>query len=110
MELIIIFIALVAAAAGLFFIARNATTVCVIEIEAGKARIVRGAIAPRVLADIGDVIRRPKVRAANVRITRDRGRAAIAMKGTLTEAQEQQLRNVIGSVPLAKLVNARRKR
>jgi hypothetical protein len=31
------------------------------------------------------------------------------MSGDLGDAQMQQLRNVVGSVPLAKLVNARRR-
>lgn len=91
----------------LWAVARNATTVCVLEITGGKVAVKRGGIAPRVLSDIRDVVRRPKVRRATVRITRSRGRAHVAIRGNLTREQEQQVRNVVGTVPLAKLVGAR---
>jgi hypothetical protein len=45
-----------------------------------------------------------------VRIARSHGSAALSAKGDLTDAQLQRIRNVIGSVPLAKLVNARGRR
>jgi hypothetical protein len=36
--------------------------------------------------------------------------ADVEIKGDLSEAQVQRVRNVIGSVPLAKLVNTRARR
>ena len=91
----------------LWTVARNATTICVLDIKIGKVTARRGAIAPGVLSDIRDVARRPKVRRATVRITRSRGRAVVSLRGTLTPDQQQQIRNVIGTVPLAKLARAR---
>jgi HAMP domain-containing protein len=103
-------VALLAVFGGvLYWAARNAITICVIEVERGKLRVKRGGIAPRVLADIGDVVRRPRVKRATIRIVRERGFARLHMSGDLGDAQMQQLRNVVGSVPLAKLVNARRR-
>ena len=98
------------AATVLWFAARSAITVCVAEIRDGKVSITHGGIAPRVLADIADVVARPRVERATLRIVRARGRAEIAMKGELSASQVQQIRNVVGSLPLAKLANARVRR
>ena len=94
---------------ALWFAARRAVTVCVARVTDGKLQVLRGAIAPRILADLGDVMRRPRVRSAELRIVRTGGLAKVEMRGDLTPAQEQQVRNVVGSVPLAKLANARKK-
>ena len=110
MDVLAITVVLLAFAGGLlYWAARNAVTICVIRVERGKLRVMRGGIAARVLADVGDVVRRPRVERATIRIVRERGFAKLHMSGTLSDAQMQQLRNVIGSVPLAKLVNARRR-
>jgi len=100
---------LLIAGTGLYWASRNAVTIAVLEVERGKIRVTRGGIAARVLADVGDVVRRPRVKRATIRIVRERGFAKLHMKGDLRDAQMQQLRNVVGSVPLAKLVNARRR-
>jgi hypothetical protein len=55
------------------------------------------------------VAARPKIAQVTVRVVRARGHAALEVNGTMPPAQLQQLRNVVGSVPLAKLVNARRR-
>jgi hypothetical protein len=98
------------AIALLWFAARSAITVCVAEVRDGKIEVTHGGVAPRILADLRDVVVRPRVERATLRILRARGRAELDAKGDLTEAQLQQLRNVIGSVPLAKLANARTRR
>ena len=90
--------------------ARAAITVCVAEVRDGRIEVTHGGIAPRVLADLGDVVARPRVEKATLRIVRSRGSAAVETKGDLGDAQMQRIRNVIGSVPLAKLANARTRR
>ena len=90
--------------------ARSAITVCVAEVRDGKIEVTHGGIAPRLLADVADVVARPRVEKATLRIVRARGRAEVELHGEVTPAQAQQIRNVIGSVPLAKLVNASRRR
>ena len=91
----------------LWFAARGAITVCVAEVRDGKLEVTHGGLAPRILADLNDVLKRPRVERATLRILRSRGHAQVQASGDLSEAQLQQLRNVIGSVPLAKLINAR---
>ena len=90
--------------------ARAATTVCVLEIRDGKVEVKSGGLAPRILSDVRDVARRPKIARATVRVTRDKDHASLAIRGVVSEAQEQQLRNVVGSVPLAKVEAGKKKR
>jgi hypothetical protein len=103
-------VATVIALALLWFGARSAITICVAEVRDGKILVTHGGVAPRVLADVADVVARPRVERAKLRIVRARGRAEIEFEGDLSAAQVQQVRNVIGSVPLAKLANARTRR
>ncbi len=106
----LVFVAFVAIAlVALWASARAAVTVCVLDVSSGEVMVRSGGVAPRVLADIGDVVARPKIARATLRIVRQRGRAALEVSGAVSPAQLQQLRNVVGSVPLAKLANARRK-
>ena len=107
----LVFVAVVAVAlVALWVSARAATTVCVLDITAGDVVVRSGGLAPRILTDIGDAASRPRIERATLRILRERGRAALEVNGAVPDAQLQQLRNVVGSVPLAKLVNARRRR
>jgi hypothetical protein len=107
----LVFVAAVAIALiALWLSARAAVTVCLLDITRGDVVVRRGGLAPRILADIGDVAARPKIARATLRIVRERGRAILEVNGAVPPAQLQQLRNVVGSVPLAKLVNSRRRR
>ena len=94
----------------LWLAARSAITVCLAEVRDGKLTITRGAIAPRVLADLRDVVKKPRVKRATIRIVRAKDRARAEMSGDLSEAQIQRVRNVVGTVPLAQLANASAKK
>ncbi len=107
----IVFVAVVALAlGGLWVSTRAAITVCVLDVAAGEVVVRSGGLAPRVLADVREVAARPRIGQATLRIVRERGHAALEVSGEVPPAQLQQLRNVVGSVPLAKLVNAQRRR
>jgi hypothetical protein len=102
--------AAIVALALLLVAARRAVTVCAAEVRGGRLIVRRGGLAPRILADLGDVVQRPPITRAALRIVRDRGLAKVEIRGEVSPAQAQQIRNVIGSVPLAKLVNATKRR
>ena len=89
---------------------RAAITICVADVDDGHVKVVRGAIAPRVLADLRDIAQRPRVASGTVRIVRAKDRAQVEIAGAFTDAQRQQIRNVVGTVPLAKLTNAGKKK
>ncbi len=108
MEIVFV-VAVALALLGLWMSTRAAITVCVLDITAGDVVVRRGGLAPRVLADLRDVAARPKIGHATLRIVRERGHAALELHGDVPPGQLQQLRNVVGSVPLAKLANARRR-
>lgn len=88
---------------------KSAITIAVAEVRNGKLEITRGAISPRVLGDLRDVVARPRVASATLRILRVRDRARIEVRGKVSPQQVQQLRNVVGNVPVAQLVKATRK-
>jgi hypothetical protein len=92
----------------LWFAARGAITVAICEVKDGKLELTHGDLAPGVLSDLKDVVRRPKVGFGYVRVLRKKDRAKVDVNGDFTEAQLQQVRNVIGTVPLAKLTRARK--
>lgn len=96
--------------AALYVSARRAITIAELSVENGGVRVVRGGIAPPVLADLRDVARRPPIADLRVRIVRASGRAEVQLIGRVSEEQAQRIRNVVGSVPLARLMNARRRR
>ena len=107
----ILFVALAAGLIGLLLVsARRAVTVAELEVDRGVVRVLRGGVAPPVLADLRDVAARPPVRSLRIRIVRSRGRAEVQLTGSISDEQALRLRNVIGSVPLARLANAPRRR
>jgi hypothetical protein len=91
----------------LFYSARQRTTICVLDARDGELRITHGGLSPRILSDLRDVAERPKVKYGSIRIVRRSGRAEVSVSGLFSAAQIQQVRNVVGSVPLARLANAR---
>jgi hypothetical protein len=87
---------------------RSAITVAVLEIRDGKLTVTRGGISPRVLGDLRDIAARPRVRSATLRIVRAKDHARVEVHGSLDDNQVQRVRNVVGNVPLAQLVKAKR--
>lgn len=104
----IVFIALVVAAiAGVYVASLRATTIVDVVFEKGKLRVIRGGVAPPILADLRDIAR--DIDSGELRVLKNRGTAEVELKGPIDPRAAQRLRNVIGSVPLARLINARRK-
>jgi hypothetical protein len=92
--------------AALYASARRAVTIAELTVDSGVVRVVRGGIAPPVLADLRDVAKAPPIKDLRIRIVRSSGRASVELRGQVPDPQAQRIRNVIGSVPLARLVNA----
>ncbi len=105
--LVAIAVATVIAIGLLWFAARGAITVAICEVKEGKLELTHGDLSPRVLSDLKDVVKRPKVGQGTVRVLRHREHASVEARGDFSEAQLQQLRNVVGTVPLAKLTHKR---
>jgi hypothetical protein len=89
--------------------ARSAITIAVAEVSEGKLEITRGGLSPRVVGDLRDIVARPKVASATVRILRAKDRARVEVHGDVSAQTVQRIRNVVGNVPVAQLVNKGRK-
>jgi hypothetical protein len=89
--------------------ARAAITIAVVEVKDGEVELTRGGLSPRVLGDVRDIVARPRIKSATLRIVRAKDRARVEVHGQVGEQQMQRLRNVIGHVPLAQLIKAGRK-
>lgn len=89
---------------GVGIASKRDITVCHLEVEGGKLRIVSGSLAAKVRGDIEDIVGRPPVKRAGIRILRAGSRARCEFEGHgLSDAQKQRLRNVVGTTPLARL-------
>jgi hypothetical protein len=88
--------------------ARSAITIAVLEIRDGKLEVIKGGLSPRVLGDLRDVALRPRIESATLRIIRAKDRARVEIQGKVGDPQVQRIRNVVGTVPVAQLKNARR--
>jgi hypothetical protein len=81
----------------------RASELFVVRVREGSVRLVRGRAPARLLADIGDVVARPPVPWARIRVVTDQGRPRVIVRGDASEAQRQQLRNVVGLWSITKI-------
>ncbi len=93
---------------ALWVSARRAITICVLDVVDGEVEVSKGSLGPRVLSDLRDVVKRPRVKSATLRLLRARDFARLDARGTFTAEQLQQLRNIVGNVPVEKLLGSRR--
>jgi hypothetical protein len=98
------------ACAPLLLALRRASELARFVVRGGVVTRAKGHVPARMLADVGDVVKRPNVAHALVRIVVDGGAPRVLVTGSLTSAQVQQLRNVVGGYPLAKLRSTPRRR
>ncbi len=110
MTLVITAVVIVIVLAMLYFAARRHITLCELSITKGKITVARGGISPAVLSDLRDVVRRARVKSGTVRILRAKDHARIEASRDLDRAALQAMRNIVGTVSLAKLATGAGKR
>jgi hypothetical protein len=93
---------------ALWLSARKAITICVLQVVNGEVEVSEGLLGPRLLGAVRDVVRKPKVESATIRLSRAKEFAKLDATGKLTAEQLQQLRNIVGNIPIAKLLGERR--
>ena len=76
--------------------------------EDGEVTVTQGGLSPRILGDLRDVLSRPRVKRATVRIVRAKDRARLEVAGEVSEQQLQRLRNIVGNVPVAQIARGER--
>jgi hypothetical protein len=85
-----------------YFFLRRATTLFLLEVKDGKARFVRGRMPPGLLAELRDVLAGTRVQGVVSAVLDDR-EARVVVRGAFDAGTVQQLRNVVGRYPLAKI-------
>lgn len=89
--------------AALVVSADRRQTIAVIAFERRNARVTRGRVPPRVLAELRDVAERNRLTTGRVVIRRESGEVRLDLHDIGDPRAEQQLRNVIGRFRLAEL-------
>ncbi len=102
MELLITVVLLLVLLIPLAVSIRRATDLFILEADDGQVRFVRGRIPQSLLDEISDVLVRSKS-TGRLRVFVERREARIDARGDFTPGTLQQLRNVIGNVPLQRI-------
>ena len=89
---------------ALSYAARRALVICELVAEHGTLRVVRGGLRPNVLGDLRDVARHDRLDGIRIYVTKSGGQGRVEVRGAVRADAMQRLRNVIGTVPLAKLL------
>ena len=80
------------------------TELFVVKIEAGAVRFLRGKAPPQLLDGIKDVVRGSNAQGTLKVVSEDR-QATLRFHGNFSDGTRQQLRNVVGTFPLARIKN-----
>jgi hypothetical protein len=86
----------------LFFVAR-ANELFALRARAGKFELVRGRLPQALFSELSDVAERQKLDAVEVRAVVESGAPRLVVRGAISEAAEQQLRNVLGRFQLRQI-------
>jgi len=81
----------------------RANELFVVRFRGGRARLVRGRIPSRLLADLTDVVRASAIDDAEIRAVSESKRPAIRTRGAFSAADAQRLRNVVGLWTVAQI-------
>jgi Protein of unknown function (DUF3634) len=94
-----------------FFVAlARATELFLIDVSDGRAVHRRGRLPQRLLNDIVDVVRRPAIARCEIRVVAEAGRPRVVVRGKISDAQLQRLRNVVGKFQVAQIRAGKRAR
>jgi hypothetical protein len=92
----------------LLWAAARTRIIAVCEVSAGKLKVVRGGLSPRVVVELREVVRRAHVAQATLTVRKEGGRPALRFEGLDDETVRQQLRNTLGRFRLAEILSPRR--
>lgn len=94
-------------AAGFLWAARRANELFAIRVERGVAKHIRGRIPPALFSAIAEVVSRPAIEHATLRVVSRGQTPALEVDGRVPDYQLQQLRNVLGQFPVARIRRGR---
>jgi len=85
-----------------FFLSR-ANELFALRARGGRLELLRGRLPQALFSELDDVARRQNLDAVQVRAVVEGGAPRLVVKGTIGEAAEQQLRNVLGRFQLSQI-------
>ena len=80
-----------------------------LRVESGRVVSARGRISAGLLGDVRDVVA-GSTSSGTIVALRAAERARVVLRGSFSPEVGQRLRNVVGALPLAKILNAPRRR
>jgi Protein of unknown function (DUF3634) len=107
---LLVTLALVLAALLLAVALARANELFYVRCEGRDVRLLRGRLPQRLLDDIVDILGAAPIRRGAVRVVVEDRRARVLLEGDISPAQGQQLKNVVGMWPVAKIRAAPRRR
>jgi hypothetical protein len=110
MRSLIIPLLLLLAAIPLVIALLRANELFLVHYRGGRIRVARGRIPQALLNDLADVLRSTPTELVALKGVVEDQRVRVYAEGELTEAQRQQIRNVISGWPVAKIRNAPKRR
>ena len=81
---------------------RRSTELFCVRVEQGRPRFTRGRMPQRLLDEIADIVKRPRVDHGEIRVVIEGGSPRVLTAG-IGEGQTQQLRNVVGTYRVAQI-------
>ncbi len=96
----------IAAFALIALLVRESRRLLVLRVERGEIVAARGRAPAELFNDLGDALKRARATCHVVLVLRE-GRVAVDVSGSASDALRQQLRNVVGRFPVARLRTAR---
>lgn len=82
---------------------RRSTELFVLQFEAGRLRHVRGRLPPSLLNDLAGVVEGTRLEDFELKVVRRDGEPVLMLRRPLGAGTEQQLRNVLGQYPVARI-------
>ena len=86
----------------------QARVVFALRVDGGRVVSVKGRIPQGLLGDLQDVLAASNA-SGRVQVVRSGERAQVELRGSFAPSLAQRLRNVVGGLPLAKILNAPRR-
>jgi len=99
----LIFVMAAAAICAILLLSRNATLLFEARVEQGKMVRLRGRVPKRLVRDFHDVLSVRPVSSATLRVHSSGTHTELRVKGDISEAEAQRLRNVLGMFPVARI-------
>jgi len=88
---------------GFLWAARRANELFAIRVQRGTAHHIRGRVPPALFSAIAEVVARPPIEQATLRAVLRSRMPALEVVGNVPDYQIQQLRNVLGQFPTARI-------